>query len=82
MAGGSGKKKSSLSDRRLLSGSKLTLSVTKRTKNQKNPLQQLREGVYDIHTNHLNTVSNDPDDTESVIDTFLQEQNVHPVHLQ
>ena len=69
--GGNKKRRPSLRDRRLPSLEKLTLSVTNKSKSQKHPLKQLREGAYDIHTDHLSTASTIDDNIEQLINSYL-----------
>ena len=38
--------------------------------------------MYDIETSHLSTASTGAEDTELLINTFLEDNNVHPVCLQ
>ena len=42
-------------------------------------MQQLKEGAYDLHTDHLNTASTNEEDIESLINAFLEVENVRPV---
>ena len=70
---GGSTRKLSLRDRRCLNGDKLSLSVSKESSSKNHPVQRLKQGEYDIFTEHLLVVSEDGDDDtlEQSINMFL-----------
>ena len=78
---GGSTRKLSLRERRRPNCDKLSLSVSKESKKQDHPVHRLKQGEYDIDTEHLLVVSEDGSDDafEQSINMFLEQEKVRPV---